>query len=551
MNKWIIAVLVLVSGFQANDRNSSDIFIRVNQAGYLPNDIKIAVLFTNAELSGAEFNLVNSVNNTIVLAGPLQGKSPGCENFSFCYEIDFTDFHQSGGYYLQVRGRRSPEFRIHESTYDGMVDSLLLFFKVQRCGFTEPLLHKPCHYFDATSVILDRAKLDEQVDVTGGWHDAGDYTKFLNTTAYATYTLLLAYQLNPIKFTTDADQNEIPDILDEAKIGLDWLLKLIYKNDRFIVQIQDLRDHAQGWRLPENDKLLTDRPAFVGIGKNLIGIYSATMALAYRIWSNIPGGYAFADNCLTSAENMYSIHNDVPDVDKSGSGGVYQDSKFQGKLALAAIELYLATGRQDYLKDAKRLADAAGSDYWWSWGDINAYAHYRIAKIDTSFRKYLRDNLIFFQKQMNQHTFGEATRDTWGSNSTILGVALQAILWKDLTGEATFDTLAVIQRDYILGRNQWGVSFIYNIGTTFSKNFHSQVAWFNGNRLPGAVAAGSISRARLAGYNIPYQSPDIFEKFQTDGAVYRDDRMDYVTNEPTITANATAVFVMSYFSPPY
>lgn len=451
---------------------------------------------------------------------------------------------------MQVRGSRSPEFRIHESAYDSIVDSLLLFFKVQRCGFTDPLLHEPCHYFDATSVILDSARLDEQLDVTGGWHDAGDYTKFLNTTAYATYTLLLAYQLNPIKFTTDADQNEIADILDEAKIGLDWLLKLIYKDTQFIVQIQDLRDHDQGWRLPENDRLLSDRPAFVGIGKNLIGIYSATMALAYRIWSNIPGGYAFAENCLTSAENMYSIHNDVPDVDKSGTGA-YQDSKFEGKMALAAIELYLATRRENYLNEAKTFAEAAGSDYWWSWGDINSYAHYRIAKIDTSFRKYLRDNLVFFQKQMNQHTFGEATRDTWGSNSTILGVALQAILWKDLTGETTFDTLAVIQRDYILGRNQWGVSFIYNIGTTFSRNFHSQVAWFNGNRLPGAVAAGSISRAKLAEYNLPFESPDRFEKFQTNAAVYRDDRMDYVTNEPTITANATAVFVMSYFASPY
>jgi len=548
MYNWIIAVLLLQSAIQADDRISSEIYIRVNQVGYLPHEVKRAVLLTNNELSRTEFSLVDCANKTIALSGPVRQKSPRCENFSFCYEIEFTDCHRPGSYYVQVRDSRSPEFSIHESANDGMGDSLLLFFKVQRCGFTDPFLHGPCHHFDATSVILDNETVNEPLDVTGGWHDAGDYTKFLNTTAYATYTLLLTYQFNPIKFTTDADQNEIADILDEAKIGLDWLLKSIYKNNRFIVQIQDLRDHDQGWRLPEHDKLLSDRPAFVGIGKNLIGIYSATMALAYRIWSSIPGGYAFAENCLTSAENMYSIFNDVPDVDKSGTGA-YQDSRFEGKMALAAIELYLATGRHDYLQDAKSFAEAAGSDYWWSWGNINAYAHYRIAKVDTSFRKYLRNNLVFFQKQMNRHTFGEATRDTWGSNSTILGVALQAILWKDLTGEATFDTLAVIQRDYILGRNQWGVSFIYNIGKTFSKHFHSQVAWFNGNRLPGAVAAGSISRARLAAYNIHYELPDAFEKFQSEAAVYRDDRMDYVTNEPTITANATAVFVMSHFAP--
>jgi len=547
MNKWILTVLVLFSCFQ---NGLSESYIRVNQAGYLPGDIKSAVLFTNTPLTGVKFNLIDNARNTVVYSGPMREKSPRFENFSFCYEIDFTNVHRSGSYYLQVRDSRSPKIIIHHSVYNSIVDSLLLFFKVQRCGFTNPILHKECHYFDATSILLDRAKLDEQLDVTGGWHDAGDYTKFLNTTAYVTYTLLLAYQLNPVKFATDADHNELADILDEAKIGLDWLMKLIYKKHQFIVQVQDLRDHAQGWRLPENDKLLSDRPAFVGIGKNLIGIYSATMALAYRIWGNIPGYYSFAENCLTSAENMYSIYHDVPDVDKSGTGA-YQDSKFEGKMALAAIELYLATLQKNYFDQAKTFAEAAGSDYWWSWGDINAYTHYRIAKIDTSFRKYLKNNLAFFQKQMNSHTFGEATHDTWGSNSSILGVALQALLWKDLTGETTFDTLAVMQRDYILGRNQWGVSFIYNIGTTFSKNFHSQVAYFNGNRLPGAVAAGSISRTRLDEYNIPYESQDAFKKFQTDAAVYRDDRMDYITNEPTITANATAVFVISFFASPY
>lgn len=526
---------------------ASDIYIRVNQLGFTPNDIKQAVVISHRNLAGYPFQLVQNGSDEIIYAGYLQSNVSQYENFEFCYLLDFSTVQKTGDYFLQVAKTRSPQFTIGNSIYNSLVDSLLLFFQVQRCGFTDPILHDECHYFDATSLIIDGIKIDESVDVTGGWHDAGDYTKFLNTTAYATYTLLFSYQFNPAKFNTDNNDNNIPDILDEAKIGLDWLLKLVYQKYRFIIQVQDLRDHAQGWRLPEDDQLVWDRPAFVGIGKNLIGIYSATMALAYQIWHDIPGHYSFAEHCLTTAENLYSIHKNAPDVDKSGTGA-YQDTEFGGKMALGAIELYRATARDLFLTDAKMYATAAGSDYWWSWGNINSYSHYRLAQIDTSFRVYIRNNLLFFKKNMNAHTFREVVRDTWGSNSTILGVALQAILWNDLTGDSLFDTLAVAQRDYILGSNQWGISFIYNIGTTFSENLHSQVSYFNGNRLPGAVAAGSISRAKLQQYNIPYENHDTYSEFQTDDAVYRDDRMDYITNEPTITANATAVFVMAYYA---
>ncbi|MBD3290577.1 hypothetical protein GF337_17360 [candidate division KSB1 bacterium] len=544
MYRQVIIFLLINTGIYA-----ADIHIRINQLGFVPNDIKRAVVISHRNLDAEPFQLVGGYENEISYEGLLEKNPSRFENFEYCYVLDFSLFRKTGIYFIRVANAWSPPFEISNSIYNNLVDSLLLFFKVQRCGFTDPLLHEECHYFDATSLVIDGKKVDEQMDVTGGWHDAGDYTKFLNTTAYATYTLLFSYQFNPGKFYADRNANDIPDILDEAKIGLDWLLKLVYRKFSLVTQVQDLRDHAQGWRLPENDRLLWDRPAFVGIGKNLVGIYAATMALSYRIWREIPGYYSFAEHCLTMAENLYSIHQDVPDVDRSGTGA-YQDSEYKGKLALGAIELYLATGRELFLKNAKKYAHAAGSDFWWSWGNINAYAHYRLAHIDTSFLKYIRENLLFFEKGMRVHAFGDAVRDTWGSNSTILGVALQAILWKKLTGATTFDKLAATQRDFILGKNQWGVSFIYNIGTNFSKNFHSQVAYFNNNRLPGAVAAGSISREKLEQYNIPYETPDQFAEFQTEDAIYRDDRMDYITNEPTITANATAVFVMAHYAAP-
>ncbi len=120
-------------------------------------------------------------------------------------------------------------------------------------------------------------------------------------------------------------------------------------------------------------------------------------------------------------------------------------------------------------------------------------------------------------------------------------------MYKKLTGSIIFDSLNVTQRNYILGKNPWGVSFISKIGTNFTKNFHHQIGFFK-KYLPGALAAGPISKDFLDGYNITFNSYDKYKRFQTKEAYYRDDKNDYITNEPTIVSNATAIFVYGYFS---
>ncbi|MFC2082331.1 glycoside hydrolase family 9 protein, partial [Bacteroidota bacterium] len=431
--------------------------------------------------------------------------------------------------------------------FNHVVDSLMQFFMVQRCGYTNPFLHDICHRADATELIENGNRIKKRADLTGGWHDAGDYVKFLNTTAYTTYTLLFAYDFDPQKFEFDNNNNFVPDVLEEAKIGLDWLLKCNYEKYKLVTQVQDLRDHEQGFRLPENDKLEYDRPAFAGRGKNIIGIYVAAMSLASRIWADRFCDREFADKCLTAAENLYSIRGMVPDVDSSGSG-MYLDGSYEGKLALGAVELYLTTNRKIILDEAVKMADEAGSEYWWSWGNIAPYAHYRLAKINKRFGDYIKNNLVVFNANKDSTLFNEGTALTWGSNNTLLGIALQNILWKDLNDNSDFDTLGVYQRDFVLGRNQWGVCFMNNIGTEFSRNLHHQVAFLTNGNLPGGFAAGPVPRELLEQYKIPFKDRDRFRNFQTDDAVYRDDPMDYVTNEPTISANATAIFVMGFYS---
>lgn len=515
------------------------LFIRVNQLGFRPGDHKEATILARRNLSGAPFTLRSGV--TSVYTGRI-GESRGrYGQFPLTYAIDFTRLRTPGRYTIQIQDQESVSFAIGDALYDGLADSLLLFFRVQRCGDHSPLLHEPCHLHDATGIVDARGTIRKNLDAEGGWHDAGDYVKFLNTTAFATYTMLFAYEFDPQAFDVDRDTNGTPAILREARVGLDWILKACLQDGKLITQVQDLRDHDQGWRLPEDDGLVLDRPAFLGIGKNLIGIVSATLATASAIWR--PHDPRFADKCLTKAEDLYSRRSDVPDIDVSGTG-MYRDNHFLGKLALGAIELYRATGNPRYLPQAKAYASSAGADFWWSWGDVNAYADYRLASIDRRFAQFLRQNLLSARSVSNRNVFGEAVPGNWGSTHAMLGMALQAILWKQLFGGETFDTLAQRQCDYILGRNPWGVCFMANTGANPARHFHSQVAYFRNGYLPGGLAGGPVTAATMRQYSIPLEHEDRYAEFQSDVAVYHDDRMDYVTNEPTIAAAATAIVVL-------
>lgn len=539
-------ILVLVPNCALNLQAEPEIYIRFNQLGYNTGDLKTAVVLSENNLEGKSISVINSKSGKKIYSEAFSKNLGSYGKFPFTYSIDFSVIKERGEYYFQYARQKTFVFKISDDVFNGLADSLLQFFKVQRCGYTDPYLHNVCHISDATSLNEGSRTIARNIDVTGGWHDAGDYVKFLNTTSFATYMLLFSYDFDPVKFGFDNNKNGIPDILEEAKIGLDWMLRCYYDNNKLVTQVQDLRDHDVGWRMPEEDQLGYDRPAFVGIGKNLIGIYSATMALASRIWKEKLRYPDFSNQCISAAENIYSIRNKVVDVDSSGSGQ-YLDKSYEGKLALGAAELYITTLKSSYLNDASTYADSANSDFWWSWGNINSLAHYRIAKYIPRFAVYIKNNLELFNKNMYNNLFGKGTDISWGTNVTLLGISLQNILYKKLTMDNKYDSVATIQRDFILGRNSWGVSFISNAGKNFTKNFHHQIADKKG-RLPGGFAAGPAKKEFVDKYNLSFSKPDKYAIFQTNDDYYRDDKVDYITNEPTITGNATAIFVFGNLS---
>ena len=543
--KYILIFCILAFSFGCRiPLNPNPVFIRANQVGFRTGDFKTAVIFSEYPLYNKEYQIININTGREVHEQEIKDSPFTYDKFKHCYNIDFSSLKDTGRYQIIADGHKSIPFIIKDDVFNNVVDSLMLFFKVQRCGPTNPLLHGPCHLSDATSLI--GGKKTSAVDVTGGWHDGGDYIKFLSTAAYTTYMLIFSYEFDKDKFGFDNDKNGVPDVLEEAKIGLDWLLRCNYDKYSLITQVQDLRDHDNKWRKPENDPMQYDRPGFVGIGKNQVGIFCAALSIASRIWAEKFNDKVFSGKCLSAAQNIYSIRDTVPDIENTQSG-FYKDKTFWGKLALAAIELYSDTKNVNYLNDALAYGDSAKSDYWWSWGDINSLAQYKIARFNTRYMDYIYNNLYTFNRYKNLSPFNESLPFTWGTTNSLLGVALQAILFKEFTNTTQFDSLAFYQRDYILGRNPWGLSFIYNIGSVFVRHLHSQIAYFNSGYLPGGLSAGPAPLSVLNNYKID-RTDSTYNYFNTDSVKYFDDRNDYITNEPTIVSNATAVFVYGYYS---
>lgn len=542
--KILLISLFIVFFSQLNQFLSNKAFIRCNQVGYLPDELKSAVVFSENPVENPEFSVINASTNKVEITGYLKPSIGSFNKFNYFYSADFSALDKPGEYFIKTAGNISPQFKIGNKLYNDVVDSLMLFFRVQRCGPTGPLLHRVCHLWDVARIEGEKGR--RTIDVTGGWHDAGDYLKFVSTTAYTTYLLIFSYEFDQDKFGFDNDHNTVPDVLDEAKIGLDWLLRCNYKADSLITRVQDFRDHGVKWRLPENDSLKFDRVGQTSISKSEAGIYSAVMALAARIWLQKFRSKSFSKACLKSALNLYELKNRLPSADKNDSL-MYPDKNYFGEFELAAAELYNTTGDSTFLNEAILYGDKAGADYWWSYGDINSLAHYRLAEHYPRFKEYINDNLVLFSNRMHKSSFNEVADYSWGTTTTFLGISLQAILFKQLEKFQSMDSLIIFPCDYVLGRNPWGVSFIHNIGTNFPNHQHSQVGYFNNGYLPGALSAGPAPAKLLAEYKI-YSDQDQIYMFNSDSVQYNDSYTDFISNEPTIVGNATALFVMGYFS---
>jgi hypothetical protein len=256
-----VVVIVWVLLFVAQRLTAESVYVRVNQLGYQPRDAKVAVAMGQAALPGS-FQLVDPRTEKIMFEGKSRPVDGNWGAFDHHAELDFSSFEKEGTYQIRFAGIDSPKFSIRRNAYAALPDQLLEFMRQQRCGYN-PWVDAVCHSFDGRTVDGPMPP-GSYIDARGGWHDAGDQLKYLLTSSNATAQMLLAYQFGNVATpkATFADRvndrgqpvpNGVPDLLDEARWGLDWMLRLHPSPDQLYHQVADDRDHETGFRLPQNE----------------------------------------------------------------------------------------------------------------------------------------------------------------------------------------------------------------------------------------------------------------------------------------------------------
>ncbi|MGE3240782.1 MAG: glycoside hydrolase family 9 protein [Pirellulales bacterium] len=515
-------------------------WIRVNQVGYLPDDPKIAVLSSDVPLSG-EY----SIGDHRASIGPDQG---AWGPFAHNYRLDFSSVRSPGRYRIKFGDVTSPEFAIGERAYDGVPDKLLEFMQLQRCG-ENPITGKKCHQedgYDTTS--------GEMVDLVGGWHDAGDRLKHMITTTYCVAALFLA------------------DANDEARHGAALVKKLHPAPEVLYVQIGDDRDHMPpntlwhddqsdygrgpggpraAWRAtgaPEGPKYQNKSSGLA----NLAGRSAAAMVLA---------------GDLEAAKSLYKLAQAKPGVAMSvpvRAPYYYGESSCFDDLEWAATELHLATGEKQYLDYAIRYADQAGDNPWMGADKHGHYeffpyvnlAHWRLyPHVDGETQKrlagYYRAGLERIQQRAEQNPYRLGTPLVWCSTNDVVALATQARLYELMTGDTTYRPLAAEARDWIFGRNPWGVSMVIGVpenGRHASRPHH--LFYKLANHLPvGGLVDGPVSKAINDSLKFDTFSDPELEHFQSDVAVYHDQFADFSTNEPIIDGTVSLLLLLHVWEP--
>ncbi|OQY91911.1 MAG: cellulase [Sphingobacteriales bacterium UTBCD1] len=562
-------------------------WIRINQLGYLPNGVKVAVWCSKEQAGISEWQLVE-INSGKVVASGDAGKPFGAYGpFKQTYRLNFTSFEKPGKYYLQAGNAQSPEFEIGNDVYKGAADFCLRYMRQQRTGFN-PFLKDSCHTHDGYVLYGEKAGIKDStyIDVVGGWHDASDYLQYSTTSANATYHLLAAYRDFPEVFTDEKQangldgSNGIPDVMDEAKWGLDWLLKMHPRSDWMFNQIADDRDH-QGMRLPKEDSFYGrgyERPVYFVSGdpqqrgkfmnnttgtSSTAGKFTSAFALGSILFNK--SDKSFSKILKEKAASAYRYANKKPGVTQTASVRgpyIYAEENWVDDMELAAASLKLIN-KQNRDLDIRSFEfakqepvtpwlgkDTANHYQWYPFINLG---HYELAK---QIKGKRRDTIIGYYKEGIERVWNKAKHNAfyrgipfiWCSNNLTTSFAIQCYWYKQLTNDQAFSELEQANFDWLFGCNPWGTSFVYGLpayGDT-PVDPHSAFTHLKNYPIDGGLVDGPVYTNiynNLIG--ITLHDPDEYAEFQSDLAVYHDDYGDYSSNEPTMDGTASLVYLLA------
>lgn len=585
MKKVLILLTIFVSGTGLlPGQETEKAWIRINQLGYKPDGIKVAVWCAKTTTGlPDQFQLIDAATGKAVFTGKA-GKNFGAYGpFTSTFRLDFSTFDQKGKYFLKMGAAQSPAFRIEENVYDGAADFCLKYMRQQRSGYN-PFLKDSCHTDDGYTMYGPMPD-STHIDVSGGWHDATDYLQYSTTSANAAYHLLAAYRDFPNAFgdghlaNGHEGTNGVPDIVDEARWGLQWLLKMHPKPEWMFNQLADDRDHV-GFRLPVGDKADygkgTERPVYFltgeiqGLGKyknrttgtsSTAAKFSSAFALGHKVFA---GDKAFADLLKERAHSAWQYALKKPGNSQTAScvsPYFYEEDNWVDDMELAAAKLYNLTGDENFLRQGLDYArqekhtpwmgkDTAGHYQWYPFINLG---HYELAKAMTGDEqqeviRYYREGIDLVWGKGKNNAFFRGVPFIWCSNNLQTSFAIQLYWYRKLSGDDTYAELEQATFDWLFGTNPWGTSMVVGVPEhgDYPDDPHSSLTVLHGYQTWGGLVDGpvygSIFRQQRG---VTIVRGDEYAEFQSDYVVYHDDYGDYATNEPTMDGTASMIYLLA------
>jgi endoglucanase len=599
--------------------------VRVNQVGYTLKEPKRAYLMTTSPATGTAFRVVNSKGTTIFGPAPI-GKNLGTWGSFKVFALDFDSLSAPGVYKVAVSGgvsATSPSFKIDtgENVYGNALSYKLFFYQTERDGpnFIPNVLRTAAAHvhdehahvfftpaFDANDGFAGNLKpVGTIIDASGGWFDAGDYLKFVETHSYVVSLMLIGVRDFPNQLGAGSRNS---NFTDEARFGLDWLQKMWHDDTRTLYyQVgigggnnTTLSDHDI-WRLPQVDdslggtdpqfRFIRNRPVFINtaggagakISPNIAGRLAADFAQCFQVFKIIDKNYA--DTCLRSAERVFDLANTNPtgNLLTAGPFGFYPETEWRDDLELGATELYFAladgnlpsglahTNPMFYLKAAAHWAHALitgpnDATDTLNLFDVSGLAHFELHRAiskagNPSGLEVTQQALVSdLEKQLNTaisqnktDPFGFAF--PWTVSDTAshgAGLSVMASELKFLNG--SFAPQASRWLGNILGANAWGSSFSIGDGEVFPDCMQHQIANLVGSLngtpplLLGAVVEGpnnSGTTGLLDGMRT-CDATSRFSPFDGNGSVLVDNVQSFNTVEPAIDLTASSILAFAW-----
>ncbi len=519
-----------------------------------PSEAKVAIVAGPGSLRGDRFT-VRDGGGRIVLRGRLQPARGNPAPWDHAFGADLSRVTRPGRYRIRVGRLRSRPWIVADGAESPGIEAILGYFRANRDGDEPSPIHGPAHLNDAVIHPDSPVLAGQAIDITGGWMDAGDMLHFTQTTAFATALLEASAGLAP------ADAAALGA---EADVGLRWLLKAHPAPGVFIAQVGDERDHDLGFRDPVADDGSSKpgigvRFAYPEIGGDLGGKAATALALGY-IRTGDPA-------LLTAARDWYNAGlaaaRSARPLNEAGYPGYaadfYAAPNWKDSMASGAAELYRASCaagacEQRFADDFSRfLGDSKQTGPYAALGAVDDFASFGEAEACGAFGngdefpaeiralgcRLLRQNGRIAIEQGASNAFGMPGYFSWGTTAQNGAAGALAAL-STVAGERRGCRAAAAARDYLLGRNPYGASFVVGYGPRAPRHPHHWGSVFGPGIPAGAVVGGPAPLREIRSQGFP-----VGDKLGTRFATYEDRRADYVTSEPAIDYSAASILLLA------